>query len=94
MARFIPLNGHVEVRPIREGGVVQRADQKFEEKGVVISWDVPGLTKYKPPLPIRVGCIVYFDGWLAAKYNADTDDEKWLIKFDDIRAMEDTADFL
>lgn len=81
---FKPINGHVEVRPILEGGVVQREVRKYEEKGTVVGWD-DALTSH---ITFPIGAIAYFDGWLPAKYGADTDEERWLVKLEDIRAVE------
>lgn len=79
---FIPINGHIEVKPIVEGGVVQREQAKYEEKGIVIN------TGAIDKAFISIGDVVFFDGWLAAKYGADTDEEHWLVKYEDIRAIE------
>lgn len=84
--KYTPMNGHVQIQPIKEGGVVQREQTKYDEKGTVIGWD-DDLTAI-PYFNLTVGDIVYFDGWLAAKYNQDTDDEVWFVKYEDIRGKE------
>lgn len=82
--KFTPLNGHIQVKPIEEGGIVKGSSSKYEEKGSVIGWDID-LT---PKISFKIGSVVMFDGWLAAKYNIDTEDEVWFVKYEDIRAIE------
>jgi hypothetical protein len=44
---------------------------------------------------VGVGDKVYFDSWLAAKYPKEgTDDFYWLVKWDDVRAVEHPQDAL
>jgi len=88
---LIPINGHVQVKPIQEEGLFSRTDPKYEEKGVVVmcSNDLAGMLFRGEPtnFPFNEGDIVYFDGWLCAKYG-DEENPIWLVKAEDIRAID------
>lgn len=77
-----PVNGHIQITPIKEGGVVQRETSKYEEKGTVVN---TGAVVYAD---FHVGDIVYFDGWKCAKYNEGQENEMWLLEHIDVRAVE------
>lgn len=82
--KFIPINGHLEIKVITEGGIIARQNEKYEERGIVISVD-PSFEQH----PIQTGDIIYFDGWLASKYQVDdTEEFRYLVKFEDVRGIE------
>lgn len=71
------------------------ASQKetYEEVGIVV--DVDSLLRgYKEGsnihlgLPVNKGDKVYFDSWLAAKYPKNEGEFFWLVKYEDVRAIE------
>lgn len=81
-----PVNGHLIIEPIQHKTFFG-SEEKYEEIGIVVSnkpW-------YKILWPNKKD-KVYFDSWLAAKYpkenSKNDDDYLWLVKFEDIRAIE------
>lgn len=86
--KFTPINGHIEIKVITEGGIVARQNEKYEERGIVISVD-PVFSSAFEQFPIKLGDTIYFDGWLASKYTIDdTEEFRYLVKYDDIRGIE------
>ena len=75
-----PLNNHVQIKPLKRDGVISTHDKNYDEKGIVV---------FNPDSAVLNGKIVYFDSWMAARYNEGTDDEFWLVPFSAIRAYED-----
>lgn len=82
--KFQPLNKHIEVEPIEEGGIISSQTSTYEEKGKVLSyaddcdygWDA--------------GDVVFFDAWMCAKYKDSAGRERWLVPEESIRAYEST----
>lgn len=89
MKTFIPINGHIEIEPLTQEGFVVEQNAHYEEKGRII--EVADDPKIDPKL---VGCIAYFDSWLAKKYATGENDAqgqpkyRWLVKFEDVSAIE------
>lgn len=54
----------------------------YEEVGLVIASDD------SLHVPISIGDKVYFDAWLAAKFPKNEKEDFWLVRFEDIRAVE------
>lgn len=91
-----PINGHILIEPLKEKSFFSPGT--YQEIGIVL--EIPqklhssyaGVSKYRNEFPLEKGDKVFFDSWLAAKYpkpNAEGDDDfYWLVKFDDIRAIE------
>lgn len=75
------LNNHVHIKPIKREGVVVSHEKDYDEKGIVVAWGnlIP---------PFKAGSVVYFDSWMAAKFEKDTPEEFWLIPYEAIRAYE------
>lgn len=98
-----PINGHVLIEPVaRKHSVVVTARDTYEEIGVVVDFDETGIPigglAYTgssiltvQPL-LRKGDKVFFDSWLAAKYPKGTDEYYWLVRYEDIRAIENVIE--
>lgn len=76
-----PINNHVLIEPVKHDSFIASQRQTYEEIGVVIDIadSVTGVKK---------GDKVYFDSWLAAKYPKNDTEYYWLVKYEDIRAVE------
>lgn len=95
-----PVNGHLLIEPVIQDSFISSSSDKYQEIGVVIGYDRAingGLgdeTSTSTPtqlnsLRIRKGDKVYFDSWLAAKFpKVGTKDFYWLVKWEDVRAVE------
>ena len=96
-----PINRYILIEPVVHQQFIATGKDRYEEIGKVISFDptlapstyagssVPAVSE------LREGCYVYFDAWLASKYEkANTGDFYWLVKYDDIRAIEYVDDAL
>jgi len=75
-----PINGHLLIEPVKHETFVSSQRETFEEIGVVLANSSPDQAP--------VGTRVYFDAWLAAKYPNGEDGFYWLVKYDDIRAID------
>lgn len=94
-----PVNGHLLIEPIKHESFMATSRETFEEIGVVVDYD-PGInipdgsltmeaTVPVAPPKVEKGMKVYFDAWLAAKFpGKDPDTFLWLVKWEDIRAIE------
>ncbi|MFA5937637.1 MAG: hypothetical protein WC822_07215 [Candidatus Paceibacterota bacterium] len=80
-----PVNLHVLIEPVVHDSFIATQKETYEEIGVVVDADVK-IKGYE----VQVGDKVYFDSWLAAKYpkEGSTDEYFWLVKWEDIRALE------
>lgn len=90
-----PTNNHLLIDPVAHEGFMSSQRETYEEIGIVLAvpkWmanadeDMVDADHFP-----KVGDKVYFDSWLAAKYpkEGDKPDEfYWLVKWDDIRAVE------
>ena len=77
-----PVNNHILIKPLTRKSFVATQRETFEEIGEVISDNHP---------EVKPGTKVYFDSWLAAKYPTGEGSEFfWLVKWDDIRAIDET----
>jgi len=76
-----PVNGHVVIEPVVHDGFIATTTQTYEEIGTIVA--VP-----HDDLPVKIGDKVYFDAWLAAKYPKSPTEFYWLVKWEDIRAIE------
>jgi hypothetical protein len=99
-----PVNGHVLIDPIKQEAFMASSREVFEEIGVVLDYDkgitgeyegngsVTISTGVQPMRPkLQKGDKVYFDAWLAAKFpnkEGGPDSFYWLVKFEDVRAIE------
>ncbi len=84
-----PINDHVQIRPISkvaEDGIMATAEKNYDEKGVVVQ------NYFGTFFSLGTGQTVYFDSWQAAKFNADTEEEFWLVPSSAIRAYEQISE--
>lgn len=91
------MNGHLLIEPLVQDQFIASGNDRYQEIGVVIAYDPDfdsdrmvwnGTTVSEPPKLISVGDKVYFDSWLAAKFPNGNDAFYWLVKWEDIRAVE------
>lgn len=93
-----PVNGHLLIEPVKHESFMASQKGTYEEIGVVVAFDEsltePGYTfnnpqdNIAPKPPVLVGDRVYFDSWLAAKYPKNDTEFYWLVKWEDVRAIE------
>lgn len=82
-----PVNGHLLIEPTEHDAFIATEKTTYEEIGVVLAYaqelkDVRGFS-------IDEGDKVYFDAWLAARYPSDDPNKPyWLVKWEDVRAVE------
>lgn len=82
-----PVNDHLLIEPITYEGFMLTDKETYQEIGTVVA--VPASFGFFDKPPAKVGDKVYFDAWLAAKFPSDEKDKPyWLVKWDDIRAVE------
>ncbi len=86
MTKIIPINSHVEVRPIREERFISSSEKTYEEKGEVLA--IAAIPTYEEDCEFRVGDTIYFDSWCVAQYPDSTGEIHYLVPFDKIRAYE------
>lgn len=84
---LIPLNGHVQIEPLKHEEFIASSKQTYEEIGIVVA--LPPLPN--GAIPLTIGDKVYFDSWLAAKYPNGNDGYYWLVPYENIRAYEQMA---
>lgn len=86
-----PINGHVLIEPLKHETFMASQRDTFEEVGIVIS--IPNIitNAYDEEKP-NVGDKAFFDSWLAVKYPKSDGEFFWLVKYDDIRAIERNGD--
>lgn len=79
---IVPVNGHLLIEPLEHKAFIASDRQTYEEKGTVL--EVSEGVEI-----VKKGDIVLFDSWICAKYPAEKEGEfLWLVKCDDIRAVE------
>lgn len=84
-----PVNSHLIIEPIKHETFIAQDNATYEEIGVVISIAEGIHNIATGTLEVQVGDKVYFDSWLAAKFPTGKDDEFfWLVKWEDVRAIE------
>lgn len=78
-----PVNGHLLIEPVIHDSFIASQGETYDEIGTVIAyWD--NYTSDER----RIGDKVYFDSWLAAKYPKNDKEYYWLVKWEDVRAIE------
>lgn len=93
-----PVNGHLLIEPLVNNTFMSTQNETFQEIGIVVDFD-PALEQPRVALTsngegieviqsIRVGDKVYFDSWLAAKFPKNESESYWLVKWEDVRAIE------
>lgn len=76
-----PVNGHILIEPVAHDSFVASAKETYEEVGIVTA--VSGTIT-----EIKAGDKVFFDSWLAARYPKNENEYFWLVRWDDVRAVE------
>lgn len=91
-----PVNGHLLIEPLAHDTFIASEKETYQEIGMVIELpaefnhqvyvDKQGRALTMPV--VNIGDKVYFDSWLAAKYPKNDTEFYWLVKWDDVRAIE------
>jgi co-chaperonin GroES (HSP10) len=80
---IIPVNNHLLITPLEHKTFLPTEKSSYDEIGII---EEVGFTT---AIPVKKGDKVYFDSWLAAKLPKGSGDEYfWLVKWDDVRAIE------
>ena len=94
-----PINNHVLIEPLVHDDFIASQKETYEEVGIVVAFadDIPGVSYGSSTVqsgPLALGVKVYFDSWTAAKYprTDGVDGHFFLVKYEDIRAIETTDD--
>lgn len=83
---IIPKNGHILIEPLVHQSFISSQKDTYEEVGTVVhAGDFIQAGK-----DVKVGDKVFFDSWLAAKFPKNDDEYFWLVKWEDVRAVEHT----
>lgn len=95
-----PVNGHILIEPLKHESFIASQKETYEEVGLVVDYDRQIKDGYTPALvgdsfkmitsylKLNVGDKVFFDSWLAAKYPKNENEYFWLVKWEDVRAIE------
>ncbi len=95
-----PVNGHILIEPLAHESFISTHKDQYDEIGIVIDcgdeYAVPkgsvpspmGFANAAPRVFVKEGDRVYFDSWLAAKYPKNDKEWYWLVKWEDVRAIE------
>lgn len=90
-----PVNGHILIEPIKHESFMSTSKEIYEEVGIVVETaerlldqDHNLADSGKAGLYVKKGDKVYFDAWLAAKFPKNEKEDFWLVKFEDVRAIE------
>lgn len=89
MTKIQPTNGHILIEPVVHEEFMLSERNIYEQIGRVIA--LPTLWSFSNPPQVKTGDKVYFDSWLAAKYPKEggkSDEFYWLVKWEDVRAVE------
>lgn len=100
-----PVNGHIVIEPVPKPSFMQTERETYQEIGVVVDFEEQMFPQelnisssnnmvYKPPA-LKKGDRVFFDSWLAAKFPkgaSAADGYWWLVKWEDVRAVEDAGE--
>lgn len=83
-----PVNGHLLIEPVKHESFIASQSDTYQEIGVVVAVAVSAKDASNTTRPLQAGDKVYFDSWLAAKYPKEGGDFYWLVKWEDVRAIE------
>lgn len=86
---LIPVNGHLLIEPVKHESFMASQKGIYEEIGIVVAVasginDTVGVS----PLLVKPTDRVFFDSWLAAKFPKNDNEFYWLVKWEDVRAIE------
>lgn len=87
-----PVNNHLLIEPLKHEAFIASDREVFEEIGIVVDYgDIFSSYSYTAGNVIPIvdkGDKVFFDSWCAAKYPKPEGGYYWLVKWEDIRAVE------
>lgn len=91
-----PVNKHLLIKPVEHTTFIATQSETYEEIGEVLEFDINinGIQVYDGGTTpqrgkVEIGDMIYFDAWLAAKFPGEKDGEYyWLVKWDDVRAVD------
>jgi co-chaperonin GroES (HSP10) len=79
-----PVNGHLLIEPLKNESFMASQRETYEEVGVVVA-----LAEELGIKPVcGIGDRVFFDSYLAAKYPKNEKEDFWLVRWEDVRAIE------
>lgn len=83
-----PVNGHLLIEPLALDSFVASQRDSYQEIGTVVAISSTYQTRIAEE--VHVGDKVFFDAWLAKKYAKEgtTNEFYWLVKWDDVTAVE------
>ncbi len=81
-----PINGHILIEPIKLESFMASQVETYQEVGTIVA--VNDGHDWGDDWTPEVGERVYFDSWLAAKYPKNATEYYWLVKWEDVRAIE------
>lgn len=87
-----PIHGHILIEPLKHESFISSQKGTYEEIGIVVRLPLAHGSETSTYGGIKVGEKVYFDSWLIARYPDGKDGEIWLVKCEDIRAIERNED--
>lgn len=94
---IIPKNGHILIEPLKHESFMSSQKETYEEVGLVVDYDkgfilnridYGGGQVISQFLELNIGDKVFFDSWLAAKFPKSDNEFFWLVKWEDVRAIE------
>lgn len=86
-----PVNGHLLIEPVKHETFIASDKTTYQEIGVVLGYSSDLITVGAGLIArprVEIGQKVYFDSWLAAKYPKNDTEFYWLVKWEDVRAIE------
>lgn len=91
-----PVNNHLLIEPLPQESFIASDRTTYQEIGVVIdAADTllgPTMTTstgiHRDFGMVKKGDKVYFDSWLAAKFPKNETEYYWLVKWEDVRAVQ------
>lgn len=81
-----PVNYHLLIEPVEHESFISSERSSYDEIGIVVS--TPKEWEPEAVRHVNKGDKVYFDSWLAAKFPKNDKEDYWLIKWSDVRAIE------
>lgn len=82
-----PVNGHLLIEPIKHEAFIASQNETYQEIGIVVNTPVNLMDAFEDERPF-IGDKVYFDSWLAVKFPKNDTEYYWLVKWEDVRAIE------
>ena len=83
-----PVNGHILISPLKHDSFMASEKGIYEEIGIVIDVAESAKDASTTSRPLQKGDKVYFDSYLAAKYPKNDREFYWLVRWEDVRGIE------